>query len=454
MTVGEFQSNWNAARTLLQVLEVCGRAIARAPGSRYPKTPAQDDARREVIEALAGVYRRIGKTHILTRAVREALVPIRDRAIASQPSLKAAADVLLTGFDAALGAVAARAFEATAGTLSLGEGTVFPIATHDLKALLGGHALSPRPTSTRHVYDARAFLDVATGLSPDLRITFDFAPGPGVLNRFVEAPVVGVALPNTRVSELDLVTDLPRRKFFNVRPRDPAMQEERLRSVLRTASDASVPLVLLPELSTTPALAERIGEWVQGDLGAISLAVAGSHHGPDPKPTGVFGHNRCVAHGPGLAAPLVHDKFSPYILKEWDSREYDPPLVEDIDAGNKSLTVRWSMGWSFTTLVCKDFLDHTLVAALRVLRPNLVLVAAFSPDTANFVSAASDLAVQSQAIVVVANFAGGPNADAAIVSTPRRDASRVCHPSGAVGAPCVLIVSLKDSKVTWRSDTG
>lgn len=454
MTVGEFKSSWDAARTLLQVLEVCGRAIARAPGRRYPETPAQDDARREVIEALAGVYRRLGKTHVLTRAVREALVPIRDRAIGNQPSLKAAADVLLTGFDNALGAVAARAFEATAGTLSLGDGTVFPIATHDMKALLGGHSLSPRPTSTRHVYDARAFLDVATGLSPDLRITFDFAPGPGVVNRFVDAPVVGVALPNARLTDFDFVPDLPRGKFFNVRPRDAAAQEERLRSLLRTASNASVPLVLLPELSMTGALTDRIGEWVQGDLGGISLIVAGSHHEPDPKPTGVFGHNRCVAHGPGLAAPLIHDKFSPYVLKEWDSREYDPPLIEDIDAGNKCLTVRWSMGWSFTTLVCKDFLDHTLVAALRVLRPNLVLVAAFSPDTANFVSAASDLAVQSQAIVVVANFAGGPNADAAIVSTPRRDASRVCHPFGGVDTPSVLTASLRDSTVTWRSDNG
>jgi hypothetical protein len=106
---------------------------------------------------------------------------------------------------------------------------------------------------------------------------------------------------------------------------------------------------------------------------------------------------------------------------------------EDIVTTPSIITIRMCADWSFTTLICKDFLEPGVAQILEEALVRLVLVPACSPKTGVFVQVAGMLSVRAQAVVVIANLAdpSSQDPDSAIVARPlRRDPVETIRRSG------------------------
>jgi hypothetical protein len=151
--------------------------------------------------------------------------------------------------------------------------------------------------------------------------------------------------------------------FGNVRLRPdaaPAYRAQVMR-LLDAARDAGAAIVALPELSLDEELEADIEAWF-GQHPGVAIVLAGSRHLVDGERDGEpFPVNRARLFVRGLppGTRVHHDKFAGF--------EFDG-LVERIRRPNQ-ITIFSGRRWSFTPLICRDFLApyaRTLLTTTRV----------------------------------------------------------------------------------------
>lgn len=239
------------------------------------------------------------------------------------------------------------------------------------------------------------------------------APGPKV--RWA------AAIPSCALLEdltYDLIDHVNPPGFYGVRPK-PTRAEDYLARVLRVldvAFDEGAAIIALPELSTDAEIEAAVVRWFH-EHPRVALLLAGSRH-----LVGEPRRNRARVLMRGLAPgdQLFHDKFSSFSM----SLE-DVARDEWIERPN-TLTLIVGKHWSFSALVCKDFMEVTPRRVLADLRVRAVLIAAMSPKTDLFVTNAAGLAQDAQAIVFVSNAPHIPGDDIAILARPKRGGVACC----------------------------
>lgn len=215
--------------------------------------------------------------------------------------------------------------------------------------------------------------------------------------------------------------------FFPFRPRNPENQGRRLAGLLALGRDAGATILVLPELCSDEIGARALIEEFQTKPGSLRLLVAGSYHAgarTDPQRDNV-----CLAAVRGLAEPLQHRKFSRFFFrrrKGGEESEYHEGLLPTAEE------VRIYMGdsWTFTFLICKDFLTMKVRHALMEMGVSLFLLPMLSPKTAEFEEFAGALAMANQGVVVAANnpiFPDGSRTHA-VFSLPTGDSPTRVHP--------------------------
>lgn len=229
---------------------------------------------------------------------------------------------------------------------------------------------------------------------------------------------IAVLLPcNLSDVHSDKVVD-PSPRFFAVRPRKPEKQRSIVFGMLNKVAEAGVRIALLPELALDESLLAEVAEWHRNTKHELSLLVCGSVH--------------CERNGKrrNVTTTLLpdgsrveHFKFNPFYL-HMGGDDGTPPANyrEDIVTTPSEISIHMCADWSFTTLICKDFLEPGVGRILEDTRVRLVLVPACSPKTTVFAQIAGMLAARSQAIVVVANMANLSEHDpaSAIVARPTK----------------------------------
>jgi hypothetical protein len=151
---------------------------------------------------------------------------------------------------------------------------------------------------------------------------------------------------------------------------------------------------------------------------------------------------------------LRHVKFAPYELKDDapDDGALDdaPPVAlrpEHLEPLAPAITLMMSGDWSWTVLVCKDVLSADVARLLEDLRARLVLVPAMSGKTEIFEQRCRELAVNAQAVAVVANTPMDPAAAAALIARPLREAPlEVCKPPRLL-APGAVVASARELSI-------
>jgi hypothetical protein len=134
----------------------------------------------------------------------------------------------------------------------------------------------------------------------------------------------------------------------------------------------------------------------------------------------------------------VHRKFTQFEYQDGEATR----RLEHIDTHDACVTLFWAGSWSFTVLICKDLLEVPVVRVLSDLRVRLALVPALSPKTELLEERASELATNSQAVVLVANTPSDPVAATAIFARPTRQVSRRIVVGLTDGAPPCAYVTV------------
>jgi hypothetical protein len=338
-------------------------------------------------------------------------------------------------------------FEACEARVAMRPGDVFPIAAHNLKDLFRPEKVSitPRPSSKNLGLGRLSYLGVMPEQLQPYEVEYNFAAGPALAG-FLGDPVVGVLLPNLDLEQEFTLERRPPNRFFNVTP--DASQRERILTLLDEAERQGATLVLQPELSVTRDLVEALGSWYTAPQRRPATYIAGSFHGTD----GTRNVNRAPLFTVVQSQPWFHDKFNPYELKKLKGEQLTPPLREDIPEGPLRLTVHWSRGWSFTTLICKDILDDQAQALLSALRLNFVFLVSMSAETESFRRAAETLLNTGQTMTFMANFAGTPRqaAAAALAVTAVEGERPQEYSAQQVQRPSLLLFRLRQRRPGWQ----
>lgn len=380
------------------------------------------------------------------------LLQLISAALADTGAEAAVAHELLQVLDDAVGPRLGELFEARRGSVLLRPGDVFPIAVHDLKEFFWDKpSLTPLPWKKSRPRRRLKHLGVLPDLGEHYEVELNFHASAALshLNCGGEL-VVAVVLPNVDLWREFDVTLLPEQgAFFGVQPRLPEEQYMRIRELLERAERQGATVALLPELSVTRELSERIGQWFLGLERNLSLLMAGSFHTRE----GGKSFNRSHTFATGLVTPLQHDKFNPFELKQLGGRPLERPLMEYLSEGPLRLAVHWSRGWTFTTLICKDFLDETALALLGALRVNFAFVAALSPETGSFRDdAALRLQGTGQTLTFLANFSGEGDrstCQCALAVLPRRDHKVHEYPAAKAHSPTLLLFRARQPAPAW-----
>lgn len=246
--------------------------------------------------------------------------------------------------------------------------------------------LANRLDETRH-------LRLAGGWTSQFDVVFDYGLAGHLAGLLRNGELVATCHPNRSLAEFALTARRGGR-LFPVRPADLGAQHARIDKLISAAASDGAAVVVLPELSVTPAMASRLHRWVERDDGP-RLLVAGSYHTADHRrgrPPGR--HNIAVAWARGHEQPIEHYKHSPA----------DRPLLEDIQPeARPELHIYVIDGWHLVVAVCRDLLNpeaiHTLVSA----GANLVLAPAMSETLLPFGGQIAHLVGSCQAIAAVAN---------------------------------------------------
>lgn len=233
------------------------------------------------------------------------------------------------------------------------------------------------------------------------------APGPDLL--------WAAAVPSCAILDdltFDLVDDIDPPGFCSVRPKADraASYRSRVLEVLDVAAGEGAAIICLPELSVDTETEEAVVRWFY-DHPTVALLIAGSRH-----LTGMTRRNRARVLLRGLPPEdaLVHDKFSSFSISlggavrdEWIER-------------GATLTVVAGSRWSFSPLICKDFMEIVPRRVLADLRVRVLFVASMSPKTDLYVTSAAAIAQDCQALVFISNAPHALGDDVAIFARPRR----------------------------------
>jgi len=239
--------------------------------------------------------------------------------------------------------------------------------------------------------------------TPHLRLAGDWAKRYRViLDSSLHGQFAGLAAAETRIatvhpnSSLDEFVYLPDSagRLFGVRPRDERAQAVLLDHLVGRAVDAGAEIVVVPELSVTPPLAQGLRTWVDRP-GGPRLVVAGSYHITVPRLSGRAGRqNLSLTWARSQADPLISAKNSPATH----------PYIEDFrPPGRPEIRVHVADGWHLVIAVCRDLLNPEFVRALTSVGANLVLVPAMSDSLLAFGGPVAQLVGSCQAVVAVAN---------------------------------------------------
>lgn len=204
--------------------------------------------------------------------------------------------------------------------------------------------------------------------------------------------------------------------FGNVRlrPDAAAAYRERVMRLLDAARDAGAAIVALPELSLDEALEDSIEAWFSQHPG-VAIVLAGSRHLVDSERDGErypVNRARLFVRGVPPGTRVHHDKFAGF--------EFDG-LVELIRRPNQ-VTIFSGRRWSFTPLICRDFLGPDARTLLTKTRVRAVLVAALSPKSELFCRDALATASDGQCLVFISNTPLEPAGHTAIFARPVRAA--------------------------------
>jgi predicted amidohydrolase len=360
-------------------------------------------------------------------------------AVASMPpgSPVVAARATAEGLDEALGPRMADCFQAL-GERVLGPGDAFPVAACDLRRRFSRPNSRPESLATVAADGLRFVRLFPEGDAPvQVRCVWHDEHALANVRRRSR---VAVAVPNAGLAEF--AWDPYHRDevalFFRVRARDPGRQRETVERLLAAAQAEDVDVLVLPELSVDAALLDAVRAWY-GAGRRPCLLVAGSHHvedAPDGGAAGPLRRNRAVAMLPH--GEVVHHKFARFLFADADGVQ----RVEDIDRHPRQITLHLCRDWSFTVLICKDFLDEGVVHLLGELRVRMVLVPAFSEKTQAFEGLAHALTVNAQSTVVVANTPGADDAAVGIFARPTLD--RALLVGSAADHPPPVVLALTD----------
>lgn len=312
-----------------------------------------------------------------------------------------------------------------------------------------GHGLPPNPDTSEVPPPLEAPLDgtCRLRLCPDglgkLEVLFDArydgvvdalfsgdriaAPGPDV--------VWAAVIPSCAVfDELDYdrIDDLDPPGFYRVRRKESlaGAYRARVRTGLRIAAQSGASVIVLPELSSDATTEREIVGWFAANR-SVALIVAGSRHldGPDEPRRN---RARVLLRGMPDGEELIHDKFSSFSLMRDGVRRVEVierPNVVRIVAGRR---------WSFSALICKDFMEPTPRRVLAELRARAVIVAAMSPKTDLFVAQAQAMAQDGQTLIFVSNSPHEAGDDVAISAQPRRTAPRRSSRQAAGGVVATI----------------
>jgi predicted amidohydrolase len=188
--------------------------------------------------------------------------------------------------------------------------------------------------------------------------------------------------------------DTPRASAYPLRLADEEEQAARVLERLDAAIDAGAEIVVLPELSTTPAIVERIRARLDDDE-EQRLVVCGSWHGPDPddgRPA-----NLSVGLISGLQARMRHRKVVEF--GDLYPRDPDDRRREGIVAPDEPLVrVYVADQFRFALVICKDFLDAAVTRTLDRVGANVLLVPALSRTTQPFKARAHAHVADAQAV--------------------------------------------------------
>jgi hypothetical protein len=251
---------------------------------------------------------------------------------------------------------------------------------------------------------------------------------------------VGVAIPSDVQGHLRFEhTRQPRPRFFGVRPRYAGRQQRIILRLLDQAATAGVRILVLPELCLDQEVLTAVKTWFAQPGHGISLLVCGSVHVERE------GSRRNISTTlmPG-GREIEHFKFNPFYLP---LLQEDGTLVhyrEDIATTPARIRVSMCAEWSFTTLICKDFLEPEVDRILEALGVRLVLIPACSGKTSTFENLAATLAARNQAVVVIGNLTDpGPQDPASVIFVRPVHRNTVLRISRAdFATPCVHFLDL------------
>jgi predicted amidohydrolase len=408
---------------------------------------------RQAIRKEAYTFFREVNSDELDALERSALVELLSRHSRQHPASFVALAVA-EGLDEALGKRFNGWFRAR-GTFSVGPNEVFPVLDVPLAEYeeFGGR-MNTNADRLELPVDATRHLRLMPEQSP-CSVPFTYEADDVLANLGLYSKI-GVALPNQRITLDHSVSELRwerytlegRPLFRNVLPVDEEEQQRLIHSLVDAAARQRVSLLLLPELSLSPAGLAALGQHLMTSvpLDSRPVVVAGSCHMSDSD--GRL-RNRTMLLLPDGRRLLLHDKFEEFSFPDRQDADGSKPTVERFEDihRERALRVHVSGTWAWASLICKDAMPRQIGALLAELRLRLVLIPAMSPKTQVFDVNARWLSVHAQAIAVVANAADGETASRAqsvIVSQPVRDES-YCSSllRSEVSPPCLVLIDVK-----------
>jgi hypothetical protein len=341
------------------------------------------------------------------RDALEALAPaLKDRARAEVLLARAVAEAL----DDALGHRFVEAFRLRS-RVQLNAGDPFPIPQRPLKEIFA-RELGTNPDRMGVPIDGLRHLRIVqtTGHGHEIWLSLEHE---NALADFAAASRVAVLIPSDlRDLEWNITSHEGHPTFHDVRPRDGAQQTANVLSLLEKAR-GQAEIVVLPELCLDAASLVEIRRWYAESGAPFAMLVCGSIHVKLEGEQGRRNISTTLLAGGGT---VEHAKFNPFSLVLQDETGKKVEHREGIVTVPSRITLYLCGSWSFTTLICKDFLEAGAMQILEELRPGLILVPACSPKTQPFETEAQHLALRAQALVVVANLTDPPTQEPAPTS--------------------------------------
>ena len=426
------QNRWQAAALLLA-------SWNSRPAHVHPRR--DDDRFLEVVDEVRAHFDASPDQLELTDADRSLL--LKSTAAGADPH---GVDAAGFGLNLAASKVFAQAWrEQLAGeTFRPADGDIYPVADAPWPKEARAGRRTPGPRSM-HIDDddhpyARVFRGGAISVDFDLRL---WRPLRALANRL---DVVAAATVNETLAELGL--DEHKAIAFPVTPRDRDEQRTRVLGRLEAAIHGDADIIVFPELSTSPELAEAVRSRL-GEDDRQRLVVCGSWHEEDE--TSGEPANVSVGLVSGVETTMYHRKIAEF----GDLYPRDPGRrTREGIASPQSPSVRIYVAdaFRFAIVICKDFLDAGITEVLDRVGANVLLVPSLSRTTHPFAARAAAHVADAQAISVVAN---GPRTWDGDIPAPTASVARPYEPHDrldvvAPSTPSVALFSIQDGDARFE----